>query len=338
MSGLAIVVGIVVSALAAMGYMVGRSMLRQTMRKNAIDRVEERAQSSVRKAPARPAVERIAAPVRPGSGFGRVHLGVIARSDPDFDELALRAWFADTVVEALSTKTSKRMTEGALAALRGGPRGRMTAAVQLGRVQIHGVFADELWSNVELGFGALVEDEDDAISWREDRWRIRKKRGGDWQVVTISDTRRLLQLPDPPQLPLGPTEGALLPAIDLDWGPVLRDHPDIIDQAECLLRAVLTQPDALMAPGLSRALDLDRQRCERHLDVEEVAVVEPLRASSDAAHRVLELRLLVRAKAWFEREPESASTHYAALTMAMPKDGGDWFALDLCWVEPPAVD
>lgn len=338
MSGLALAVGVVLSALTAMGYMVGRSMLRQSMRKSAIQRVEDKAQSSVRRVPARPAAERIAAPVRPGSGFGRVHLGVIARADPAFDELALRAWFAETVVEALSTKTSERMTEGALAALRGGPRGRLQATVQLGQIQVHGVFADELWSNAELGFGALVEADDGAISWREDRWRIRKKRGGDWQVVTISDTRRLLQLPAPPQLPLGPTEGALLPAMDLDWAAVLERYPDIVGRAEALLRAVLTDPDAPMAPGLARAMALDRERCERTLELHAVEVVEPLRASTDAGHTVLEVRLLVRAKAWFEREPESPSAHYAALTMARPADEGNWFALDLCWVESPALD
>ena len=327
------VLGTGVSVTLMAGYLVGRSVLRQKMRAVAIGRTEDR-QSSIRKVQPSPAGARMASNPRPGAGFGRVHLGIIHHADPTFDELALRAWFAETVEEALTTRTSSRLAEGALASLQAGPRGRIGATqVQLERVRVHGVFADDLWANVELGFGALIESQDGEISWQEDRWRLRRRAGEDWEVVTISDSRRLLQLPEPTHLPMGPPQGALLPAVDLDW-PALKDgHPEVMQDARQLLTCLL-EGEAPMAPGLARALSLDAQRSARQLEVESIEAVEALRANTDAAHTYVEVRLEVRLRAWTSVRPPSPSVHYAAVTMAKAADG-EWFAVDLAWVEPP---
>ena len=327
------ILGSGVSLTLMAGYLVGRSLLRQKMRRAALDRTEER-HASIRKVQPAPAGARMASAPRPGAGFGRVHLGIIHHADPTFDELALRAWFAETVEEALTTRNSTRMTEGALASLQAGPRGRIGATqVHLERVRVHGVFADDLWANVELGFGALIESQDGEISWQEDRWRLRRRAGHDWEVVTISDTRRLLQLPEPPHLPMGPTQGAVLPAVDLDWTALQEQHPQVMQRAGQLM-ARLLDGDAPMAPGLERALRLDAQRSTRQVEVESIEAVEALRANTDAAHTFVEVRLQVRLRAWTSVRPPSPSVHDAALTMAKAADG-EWFAVDLAWVEPP---
>lgn len=330
------VITVLVAAAMGLAWMVGQSWLRQRLRKSMIEDVEAKHSSRLRTDTPAPVQHRAGASSRPGSAFGRVHLGVAARHDPSFSELEVLELFAEVITEALSRRRHPALSEGALATLTGGPRGELTAQVQLGQLQVHGVFADELWTNVEVAFEALMDEEDGAQSWRQDRWRFRRRHGDTWQVATISDSRRLLQLPEPPLLPLGPAEGALLPAVDLNWPPFLAAHPELFVQAEARLRELLDGEHEAWS-GLERALHLDRQRAQgRRILVDRIEVVQPLRASTDASHHLAELRLVVQAKAWRGEEPPQAfGTHHAALTVAKELAGGDWIATNLRWISPP---
>ena len=334
------------------GWLIFRSWLREEMRSKRIQRLNETAKPRFKKDLPEASIDSsLAAPVEKkapvGAGFGLVHLGVIGKRDPLFVEGEFLPWIRGVYRDAhLDRRDGGHPLSGAAYdVLRGGPFGsRAVDRVVVGRPQLVGAYADELWANVELEFQALVVEEG-TPTWRRDVWQLRRRATQPWQVQAISDSNRYTVVPKPEPLPFAALEPGVHAAVDLDvtWPDFKKSNDvnqlkeEVADLAYKALREQVPEGPLAWATALD-AVRLEHAGLERVVRVERVEVRSPLRHQVDAREELVDLRAVVALKAWLQKPdqpqqpPEQPRTLGARLTIARPRDGGAWRLVDLRWM------
>ena len=348
----AIITG-VAALIASFGWLVFRSWLRQEMRARQIRRVEEESRPRYKRdLPEATADAAIEAPRQQagavGSGFGLVHLGVIGKRDPLFVEGEFIAWIHEAYGAAQLDRSEggHPLSPAAYDVLRGGPfGGRRVDRVVVGRPQLKGAYADELWANVELLFEAWVLEEGVPI-WRRDTWQLRRKATQDWVVAAISVSNRYDVIPQPEVLPFGALEPGVHAAVDLDmtWADFKTDNDvDALKEQICelvydTLRGTPELEGALRWHAELDAVLLDGVGLERMVRVERVEVRTPLRHQRDRRDERVDFRVSVMLRAWLQKPdeelppPEEARTVGARVTVVRDLDGSAWRLDDLRWM------